>query len=1018
MDWQVESGVRNSVFISATTSDLGNYRRSISDILLIGGIFPVVQDYFGSDHRTIENILLDKIQAADAVICIIGHVFGAYPHSDNSIPERSYTQIEFDFAERYSKPIYLFVADENIKIDHQVDEPDELILKQKKHRENIFNGAKKYESFSSMDELEKKIRGLIEPIKAVSRQRSFKYIDNPPKPLFFVGRTDEIVQLNSAINKSSPAVIVLLGMGGQGKTTLVAHTIRNRKTLPFSAGIWVSAERSNMTFSEFLDCALGEFMGNRFNKSDLPRLESRLRQLIILMQKKPTLIVIDAMERWLTGWGENKEVSGFHDFSLRKGNCDELDEFLKQVSSLNNGSHVIITSRALPAALDMVSCAILPVFPESDNNIGLNSLNEEEAVELLKKFGIVAPDEKLRNLAKQLVCHPLTLTGFACVANKLGKNWESLLKKEDNDPSKVFHNLIDEIRTHLPNKEISESVLKYASLLSEGASLDILKTLIEKYSFPKLNKYGKDFNMLILVITLADWNLLIWDTDTEEVRLHSLVSDYFSKLIPEERKSEIHKEVAIWYESSTEEKKSISLNTKSLALNHYLLAGEGKLAFDCMFNEVNNKSLFDILISQGHLWECAEYLHEISNNVFSIDKVHCILARTQILNDLELSHHALSDLELAIAIILMNPNLNWPPTQILLAKCYGFMGVINNETGKASTAISLFNKSLSIFDSFNMLQKENTSDVIITLANRGAAKYATGEWNEALEDYQKIIDINLMRGSFLQEKSDISIPINEMRFRIANIKLNMGEISSNIQKMEAIINKMRNVQVNSLKRPGKKYLLSLVSLASAYLLDNKPQNTLTILKEIIAPTEEYINQGIWEYSGILGQAYINQARALIRLNNYNEALFASNRSVYFYKDIINRDAKQLEGQLANALFVRAEANFLTGDEENTSQDLKHAISISKIWLSEWYGECNIQTVFLENSIYTLSYLSIKFVNITKELLILIRQCIDRLESHSHKNMAKLKEWGIITEARDLLNTKAKETGVNWTEINI
>jgi len=919
MDWQIESGVRTSVFLSSTSSDLGNYRRRVSEILQQGGIFPVVQDYFGSDYRTIEDMLLDKILASDAVICIIGHVFGAFPNSDNSTPERSYTQIEFDLSVRYDKHVYLFVADEKLVVNNKIDEPKEFQLKQKKHRENILGGSRKYQIFSSMAELEQLIRDLIIQILGHAGQRSINFVDNPPEPLCFVGRNEEIEQLNSAIDKRIPSVIVLLGMGGQGKTTVVAHTLRKiRKSLPFSAGIWISAERSNMTFSEFLDCALMEFMGNRFNKLDFPRLDSRLRQLIIIMQKKPILIVIDAIERWLTGWGENTKLSGFHDLSLRKGNCSELDDFLQQVSALNNGSHVIITSRALPAALDLVLCTIVPVFPQGNNEIGLNGLTDVEAIKLLKSLGMIGSNEKLKNLAKSLVCHPLALTGFARVANKLGKDWASLLFEKDNDPSRVFHNLIDEIRKHLPNREISEFVLTCASHILEGASIELLKILIEKNS-RILNKNREELNILVLVLTLAEWNLLIWDNDLKIVRLHSLVAEYFSKLISDNQKKEIHNSIALWYNTESVENSALGSNNRILALNHLLLAEEGKKAFDCMFDRgYDNVNTFDWLISQGHMWECAEFLHNISGKVSDIEKVHCILARTQILNELELSHLALLDLQLATAIILMSQNSNWPPIQILLAKCYGFLGIVHNETGKASTAISFLNKSIKIFDSLDVLNDENIIDLIITLSNRGLAKNSTGEWNEAISDYKRIINIYNSSEFVQKEKLDISILIDEIRFRIANIKLDSGEIILAIHKMESIIEKISQEQVKSIKRPGKNYFLSLVAFASANILNNNPLKALAIIDELIAQVGEFIAQGSWEYKGVLAQAFVNRARAMIHLSKNFDALLAANRAVSSYEEIIKKDAKQLEGQLANALFIRAEVNFLSGNDENIS----------------------------------------------------------------------------------------------------
>ena len=152
-DWQVESGLRTSVFVSATTADLGECRRRVSDILMQAGIFPVVQDYFGPDPREIDGLLLDKILAADAVVCLVGHAFGtAAANRDDPIP-RSYTQIEYDFASRYEKPLYVFVATDEYARAHPVDQEETLRANQEAHRKAILTGRRKYKQFSSSVEL-------------------------------------------------------------------------------------------------------------------------------------------------------------------------------------------------------------------------------------------------------------------------------------------------------------------------------------------------------------------------------------------------------------------------------------------------------------------------------------------------------------------------------------------------------------------------------------------------------------------------------------------------------------------------------------------------------------------------------------------------------------------------------------------------------------------------------------------------------------------------------------------------
>jgi hypothetical protein len=80
------------IFVSATSADLGTHRQEISKILVSKGILPVEQSTFPPDYRDIENILVEKISECDAVICLIGNVFGEEPKfRPLEIIRRSYT---------------------------------------------------------------------------------------------------------------------------------------------------------------------------------------------------------------------------------------------------------------------------------------------------------------------------------------------------------------------------------------------------------------------------------------------------------------------------------------------------------------------------------------------------------------------------------------------------------------------------------------------------------------------------------------------------------------------------------------------------------------------------------------------------------------------------------------------------------------------------------------------------------------------------------------------------------------
>ena len=115
------------VFISATSRDLGSYRKAVSEILVTLGALPVVQDHFGPDYRSVVEMLREKVGGCDAAICLVGRHYGAEPQSrSGDQPRRSYTQLEYETAVELGKRVYVFVAAEDCALDNPSDEPDEL----------------------------------------------------------------------------------------------------------------------------------------------------------------------------------------------------------------------------------------------------------------------------------------------------------------------------------------------------------------------------------------------------------------------------------------------------------------------------------------------------------------------------------------------------------------------------------------------------------------------------------------------------------------------------------------------------------------------------------------------------------------------------------------------------------------------------------------------------------------------------------------------------------------------------
>ncbi len=1006
MDWQVESCLRSAAFVSSTSADLGDCRRMASSVLLQAGILPIIQDHFGPDGRTLEGMLIDKVLSCDAVICLVAHAFGTAP-SEEVGDGRSFTQLEYDLAVRYDKPLYIFVASDEFAASHPVSQSNDHRDRQMRHRQAILQGAHKYEVFSSPAQLERLLLALVRPLSENSRRRAFQYIHSPALPSCFVGRVDELAQLNKCLDARSPAVVTLLGMGGQGKTTLLAHTLRQREVLPFAAGLWVSAEFDGYGFSEFLDAALITFMGERFRKLDMPHVGARVQRLLRLMQARPLLIVIDAIERWLRGWAGRASIEGFHDLSLRQGVSEELDGFLRQASGLDNGSHLVLTGRVLPSALDAVSCAIVPVLPPSSSETGLQGLGAEAAAQLLDSLGVKAPPEKLREVARLLVCHPLAITGFARIAHRTGPHWESLLARTGRDPSGMLGAVLDQMRRHLPDRERSEAIMRIAAVLPEGTPIALLHWLMRP-STPS----ASEPDLLPHVLALADWNLLVWDSPTITVRLHALVAEYFAKLVSPQETQFIHSRAASWFEQQA----AVACQPDDWSRNvlyasrHLVAAGDSLAALRMLLTTSRfGCTLVDRMITCGHLCECAEAIELVRSSSRGLQEVDCILARARVHAELEISHQSLIDLERATEIISKGTEPMLVSTQVALAQCFAYRGLIHIESGKTSNAIPLLDVAASLFLHVVNHSPEATIHYAKTITNRGLARSHIGQWDEAESDYRVATEILQRVGN--EHNGEATAIARDIETRHAALLLERGRAEAAARALEPIVCQCPARGAQTVL--NKHDLSSRVYLAAAYTGCGNPIACLEVTEPLVAALEELSITGNRRFDGILALALINQAEALLDLGRVVEAERASDRAVSLYDDLIAGGSFQFGAQRGNALFRRAEAR-VRGQKPGPGRlDYALAIAIARAWIRDWSEECDVVVVFSTNAIRATRFIPEGFNAEAREMIEVLRECWAIVTGRRAMVAASVHCHDMILANRGRISALAERFGTIW-----
>jgi hypothetical protein len=222
---------RPTIFLSGVSSEFASFREAVEVEIQKKGCFVENQSSFATDYRTIEAMLRQKLSEADAMIHIVGFRYGAEPKQRPADkPRRSYTQMEFDIARHLQKPVYVFLSQDAAvtdptKPEEQPEDP-EAAARQLTHREAVQKTDYLYYVFKDKDDLCRRA-AAIQTVTAVEFRADISRIDRYA-PAELIGRDKELAFLNDAWLKIQRAetprahVLTFVGLGGEGKTSLVA----------------------------------------------------------------------------------------------------------------------------------------------------------------------------------------------------------------------------------------------------------------------------------------------------------------------------------------------------------------------------------------------------------------------------------------------------------------------------------------------------------------------------------------------------------------------------------------------------------------------------------------------------------------------------------------------------------------------------------------------------------------------------------------------------------------------------
>ncbi|MEM7797328.1 MAG: NB-ARC domain-containing protein, partial [Cyanobacteria bacterium P01_C01_bin.118] len=152
---------------------------------------------------------------------------------------------------------------------------------------------------------------------------------------FFHGRTDELVQLQTAILTDKCRLVAILGIGGIGKTSLAAKLSRTIHS-DFDAVIWRSVRNA-----PFLKTLLQDLVPFLSQQQDI---EPTLERLFHWLRMRRCLVILDNVETLLESGQTGHYRTGYEDYGT----------LLRQCGETTHRSCLIITGREKPSEIGLL----------------------------------------------------------------------------------------------------------------------------------------------------------------------------------------------------------------------------------------------------------------------------------------------------------------------------------------------------------------------------------------------------------------------------------------------------------------------------------------------------------------------------------------------------------------------------------------------------------------------------------------------------------------------------------------
>jgi WD40 repeat protein/transcriptional regulator with XRE-family HTH domain len=315
----------------------------------------------------------------------------------------------------------------------------------------------------------------------------------------FYGREGEIAKLQEWIVVDRCQIVAVLGLGGIGKTALVASVGEQIKQ-NFEYIAWLSLQNNPSVGSILSRCI--QFLSDNQHGKIPEKIEDQLEILLKYLKKYRCLIVLDNLESVLRENGKYGTVLQY------------LGEFPHQ-------SCFLFTSREKPREITLLEAKTMPVHA-----LQLDGLELDDARNIIKNKELDGTDESLKQLIDLYKGNPLALKLVSeFIWEVFGGDIAVFLEEGEH----IFGDIRDLLKQQFARlSELEQEIMYWMAIEREEVTLDVLQE--------DLIKPTK--RVLFEVISSLQRRFMIEKKGSKRFSLHPVIKEYvtdtFVELINEE----------------------------------------------------------------------------------------------------------------------------------------------------------------------------------------------------------------------------------------------------------------------------------------------------------------------------------------------------------------------------------------------------------------------------------------------------------------------------------------------------